>query len=280
MELGRYEEAITMLQKGIDLSTSDEVRADAMFRIGICLTKLEKWADALGYFEILYEAALDVEKSAEVQPIVPGTKVLNTAKLEEWINKVRPHVPGSPMPRVHTLDSIPPVEPKPEAQLTAAEMAQKFLKPSDPMYTRAALMGRDADFSLFRFVIPANRVMRDDMRGGAHEYIPIDPGDTFPTTQNEIYLVFGLVTPSFDEVPLTVECYVETAKITGKEKGLARDHAVLAMNDQSGYFVLSPPETGWQPGLYRCGLFVGGEVSAYTNTDEVRFRIVEPLPAS
>ena len=196
------------------------------------------------------------------------------------MTKVRPHVPGTPMPKVETLESIPPAEPAPEEQMTVAEMAQKFLKPSDPIYTRASLMGKDADFGLFRFVIPANRVMRDDLQGGTHEFIPIDPTDTFATRQEDIFLVFGLMTASFDEVPLTVECYLETAKITGKEKGLTRDHVIMAMNDQSGYFVLSPPETGWPPGLHRCGLYVGGVVSAYTSTDEVRFRIIEPTPTT
>jgi len=277
MELGRYEEAIAMLQKGIDLSTSDEVQADALYRIGICLTMLERWAEALEHFNLLYDAAVDFEQSTKTQPIVPGTKVLDREKLEQWINQVQPHVPGAKkIPKAATLESIPPAEPAAEAQMTVTEMAQKFLKPSDPITTRAALMGRDADFSLFRFVIPANRVMRDDMRGGNHEFIPINPGDTFPPTQQEIYLVFGLVTASYDEVPLTVECFLETSKITGEDKGLTRDQVILAMNDQSGYFVLSPPESGWEPGLHRCGLFVGGEVSAYTNTDEVRFRIHAP----
>ena len=276
MELGRYEEAIAMLQRGIDTSTSDEVQADAMFRIGICLTNLERWSEALEYFDLLHDAALDFESRTKDNPIVPGTKVLDREKLEEWIAKVRPHVPGAKMPEVPTLDTIPPANPGAEEQMTVAEMAQKFLKPSDPITTRAALLGRDADFSLFRFVIPANRVMRDDLQGGTHEFIPINPGDTFFTTQKEIYLVFGLVTASYDEVPLTVECYLEREKISRQDKGLTRDQVILAMNDQSGYFVLSPPETGWKPGLHRCGIFVGGQVSAYTNTDEVRFRIIEP----
>ena len=137
-------------------------------------------------------------------------------------------------------------------------------------------MGRDADFSWFRFVIPASRVMRDDMPGGTHEFIPIDPGDTFFTTQQDIYFVFGLVTASFDEVPLTAECFLETSKITGEQIALARDHIVMSMNEQTGYFILSPPETGWRPGLHLCGLFVGEEVSAYTHADEVRFRIIDP----
>jgi len=48
------------------------------------------------------------------------------------------------------------------------------------------------------------------------------------------------------------------------------------LNEQSGYFRLRAPREGWPPGLYRCGLFVGNEVSAYNHADEVRFRIVHP----
>ena len=38
--------------------------------------------------------------------------------------------------------------------------------------------------------------------------------------------------------------------------------------------------TGWTAGLYRCGLFAGEETSAYTQVDEVRFRILEPTRPS
>jgi hypothetical protein len=49
----------------------------------------------------------------------------------------------------------------------------------------------------------------------------------------------------------------------------------MAMSDQSGYFRLAAPERGWTPGLYRCGLFAGERTSAYTQADEVRFRIIQ-----
>ena len=51
---------------------------------------------------------------------------------------------------------------------------------------------------------------------------------------------------------------------------------MTAMNDQSGYFLLTRPPNGWTNGLYRCGLFAGEKTSAYTLVDEVRFRIVAP----
>jgi hypothetical protein len=137
-------------------------------------------------------------------------------------------------------------------------------------------MGRDADFSWFRFVIPASKVVRDDFPTGAHEFIPLNPGDSFLATQPEIYLVFGLVSASFDAMPLTARCFLETFEIAGEQPAVAQDHVMTTMNDQSGYFVLTPPKTGWTAGLYHCELFAGERTSADTLVDEVRFRIIAP----
>jgi hypothetical protein len=87
-------------------------------------------------------------------------------------------------------------------------------------------------------------------------------------------LVFGLVSASFDAVPLTARCLLETSEMTGEQPAVAQDHAMTTMNDQSGYFMLTPPKTGWVPGLYQCGLFAGERASADTLVDEVRFRII------
>jgi hypothetical protein len=162
----------------------------------------------------------------------------------------------------------------PEEELYA-RAAERF-KPQKALDQRASLMGRDADFSWFRFVIPASNVVRDDFPTGAHEFIPLNAGDSFPTTQTEIYLVFGLVSASFDAVPLTARCFVETSEMIGEQPALAQDRVMTTMNDQSGYFMLVPQKPGWTAGLYHCGLFAGERTSADTLVDEVRFRIISP----
>lgn len=122
--------------------------------------------------------------------------------------------------------------------------------------------------------------MRDDSPTGAHDFIPLNPGNSFPTTQREIYLVFGLVGASYDEIPLTARCFVETSEMNGDARPVAQDRAILSMNDQSGYFMVTPPTGGWTPGLYHCGLYAGERTTAYTHVDEVRFRIVAPSRSS
>ena len=283
MELGQCDQAVKVFEKMTLMNPADLTYADTFFRIGQCKMELEQWTEALIHFEILYEAALEYELATKGVRVKGGQTVLDKEKIAKWIEKVRQKIPNAKSLRDETanLQADDPNTPPP---LTEAELyeqiAQKRLKIDDPIYTRASLMGRDADFSLFRYVIPAEQVMRDDLPGGAHDFIPIKPGDTFPTTQEEIFLVFGLVTASYDEVPHTTQCFLETPKITEDQKPLAQDHIIMAMSEQTGYFVLSTPEAGWTPGLYVCGLYVGHEISAYTHADEVRFRIIEPTQPS
>ena len=305
MELGQHEEAVNLLQKSIELGPTSgsfsEIFLDSIFRIGQSLVALERWEEALLHFEILQEIATVPPESLNAAPpkgnepatIDPGSgenidvptatpsgKIIDNEKLAYWLEKVWQHIPKPEKPIQDANETLPAADPTEVPPDYYTNLAAKKFKPDELFHTRASLMGRDADFSWFRFVIPAGRVMRDDLQVGNHEFIPIDPNDTFLTTQQEIYLVFALVTPSYDAIPLTAECYLETSKITWGEAPLVQDQVVMSTNEQSGYFVLSSPESEWTPGLYRCGLFVGDTVSAYTQSDEVRFRILEPRQSS
>ena len=305
MERGQHEEAVTLLQNSIELGPTSgsfsEIFLDSIFRIGQSLVALERWEEALLHFEILQEIATVPPESLNAAPpkgnepatIDPGSgenidaptatpsgKIIDNEKLAYWLEKVWQHVPKQEKPIQDANETLPAADPAEVPPDYYTNLAAKKFKPDVVIHPRASLMGRDADFSWFRFVIPASRVMRDDLQVGNHEFIPIDPNDTFLTTQQEIYLVFALVTPSYDAIPLTAECFLETSKFTSGEAPLAQDQVVMSVNEQSGYFVLSSPESRWTPGFYRCGLFVGDTVSAYTQSDEVRFRIVEPSQAS
>jgi len=284
MQLGRCKEALAVFGKMSNLDPSDDDYVDTVFRMGQCLVELEQWEDAFVHFQTLFDAAVEFEKNNKDVQLPPGTRVLDKNKIARWIERVRHHVPelaklknGELADRVSSGDSTPAAA-LPGEDLYAR--ATELFKPQEPLDQRASLMGRDADFSWFRFVIPATKVVRDDFPTGAHEFIPLNPGDSFPTTQTEIYLVFGLVSASFDAVPLTAHCFLETSEMTGEQRAVAQDHVLTTMNDQSGYFMLTPPKTGWTEGLYNCGLFAGERTSADTLVDEVRFRIIAPTQSS
>jgi tetratricopeptide (TPR) repeat protein len=281
MQLGKCEEALPVFGKVSDLDPTEDQYADIVFRMGQCLVELERWEEAFMHFYTLYQQAVQFEIQNKDQALPPGTLVLDKNKLSRWLDKVRPHLPAE----MAALEDDQVAALAAGSQRTASadgptkgEVAEVLdrLKPERALDTGGTLAGRDADFSWFRFVIPAGKVMRDDLPTGQHDFIPLNPSDSFPSTQQEIYLVFRLVSDSYDAVPLASQCYLEAAEITGEQRAIAQDRVMMAMSDQSGYFTLSRPDRGWTPGLYRCGLFAGERTSAYTQADEIRFRILQP----
>ncbi len=279
MQLGKCKEALTIFQKLSDLDPSEEEYADSMFRRGQCLVEEERWEEAYFSFQTLYDAAVEFEQKNKHIIFPSGTRVLSKEKIERWLDKVRPHVPelAGRMKEATAAANASAGVPT-ERVLTEKELTERVMeraKPQNALDAQAPLMGKDADFSWFQYIIPARKVMRDDFPTGAHEFIPINPGDSFPASQKEIYLVFRLMSASYDAVPLTAQCYIETPELTGRARPVAQDEVVAAMSDESGYFTLAAPANGWTPGLYRCGLFAGENTSAYTHIDEIRFRIVD-----
>ena len=284
MGLGRCKDALAVSQVGSEFDPTDEEHTTTAFRLGQCMVELGRWEDAYMQFKTLYDATLEFEKSTKDLELPSGTRVLNKATLMQWLDKVRVHVPEFAQ-QVEEEAAANAAQAKAATRTipSEAELAAKAidaLKPQNTLDAAASLVGRDADFAWFRFVIPATKVMRDDSPTGAHDFIPLDPGISFPGSQQDIYLVFSLVTASYDEVPLAARCFKETAELAGAHAAVAQDRLIMSTNDQSGYFVLPRPATGWTAGLYRCGLFAGEETSAYTQVDEVRFRIIEPARPS
>ena len=281
MQLGKCEEALPVFGKVSDLDPTEDQYTDIVFRMGQCLVELERWEEAFMHFHTLYEKAVLFELQNKDNALPPGTRVLDKKKISRWLERVRPHVPAELAATIESSQgpeiASPPAPKSADAGPTKEEIDQVVnrLKPERALDTGGTLVGRDADFSWFRFVIPAAKVMRDDLPTGHHDFIPLNPSDSFPTTQPEIYLVFRLVSDSYDAVPLATQCFLEASEAMGQARVIAQDQVLMAMSDQSGFFRLAAPERGWAPGIYRCGLFAGERTSAYTQADEVRFRIVQ-----
>lgn len=283
MHLGRCKDALTVFGTMFNLDPSDEDYADTVYRMGQCMVDLEQWEEAFAHFQTLYDAAVESEESNKNAELPPDTRVLDKNKIKRWLDIVRPHVPELARQQVEETAAHHRARKEAASGPSEEELYAKAierLKPIKPLEIHASLVGRDADFNWFRFVIPAGKVMRDDFPTGAHEFIPLNPGDSFLTAPQDIYLVFGLVSASYDAIPLAARCFIETSEMAGEQRAVTQDHVMMAMNDQSGYFRLPAPATGWMPGLYRCGLFAGEHTSADTQVDEVRFRVLQPVRLS
>ena len=280
MQLGRCRDALKIFGSVLNLNPSEEDYADTVFRMGQCLVELEQWEDAFVHFRLLYDAAVEFERANKDVPLPADTRVLDKDKLARWLDRVRPHVTEPTEPQADEAAPDPSRGDPQQSEEALLALALERMTPQTALDPGTALMGRDADFSWFRYVISAGKVVRDDLPTGAHDFIPLKPNDTFPTVQPEIYLVFGLVSASYDAVPLTARCFIESSELSPEPRMVAQDQVMTAMNDQSGYFMLARPPAGWTTGLYRCGLFAGERTSAYTQVDEIRFRILDAAEQS
>ncbi len=266
MELERYEEAIVSFTNGIRLSPDAAVYPDSVFRMGQCLSYLERWDQALSYF-------VELERIADWRQ--ESTYAMNfphESQVQGWLLKAKEHVSSSQSPvPIPTLRTDSPFALGLDADSGKKTVSTPFQMTK--VSPRIALMGRDSDFSWFRYVIPAGEVMRDDMQAGTHEFLPFDAGDTFYDLRQDVFLVFGLALASYDEILLSAECYQEDGEFPSQAIPVTSDQVIAGSNEQSGYFLLSAPEGGWAPGVYRVDLFVGDTVAASSQVDEVRFRI-------
>ena len=174
MGLGRCKDALAVSQAGSEFDPTDEEHTTTAFRLGQCMVELERWEDAYMQFKTLYDATLEFEKSTKDLELPSGTRVLNKATLMQWLDKVRVHVPEFAQ-QVEEEAAANAAQAKAAAPTipSEAELAAKAidaLKPQNTLDAAASLVGRDADFAWFRFVIPAKKVMRDDSPTGAHDF--------------------------------------------------------------------------------------------------------------
>ena len=128
--LDRCEEAIEVFANLSSMDPSDEVYADAFFRVGRCLMKLGKWTEALPYFELLYEAALDFDERTKDAPPKAELRVLNTETLAMWVERVKKHIPasGKATPKPDVNKAVPAVEAETPAPLTEDELYEKIAR--------------------------------------------------------------------------------------------------------------------------------------------------------
>lgn len=271
MALNRYTEAIHAMKQSITLSPDGDIYPDAIFRIGQCLAQLSQWDEARKHFD----RVLAIEHWRR-EPIYSMT-FPHLHKVESARTEAIEHATRMNQLTTDTLVPPNPEEPDSSGVVTDAnQLTPQHQLVSSPLSYRDATIGRDSFRAWFSHIIPAEAVERDDIQTGAHDFLPLNPRDTFHPDDPEITLVFGVLLPSYDAIQLTAEYVLEPGSMGSPQSPLGRDTVELTNNEQSGYFVLHAPEEGWPVGIYRVDLFMGDQVSAATHVDEVWFRIVEP----
>ncbi len=272
MELGRYEAAIEAFETGIKLTKFAEFYPDSVFQIGRCLAKLGRWREAIARYERVL-AIRDWRHEDFYALNFP-----DLAKVQAALEEARLHIQADL--GTHEASEVvvqgERLGPEPyEYPLPPLRNGHKYVEPL-PTLDELTPIGTDTVHGAFRQLITARTVIQDDVQTGLHEFIPVNPTDTFQQQDPEVYLVFTLTSNQEDlEVKVTSRWVAEQVRGLAPGTLVGTDTILLGLNERSGYFRLVRHQGGWSPGLYRVDLYLGPQVSTYTHAGEVRFRVVK-----
>ncbi len=107
-----------------------------------------------------------------------------------------------------------------------------------------------------------------------HEIVPVGVTDVFQPSAPAVYVVFN-VFPHYQPYQVFGICFPEQVQGLDPATLIAQDTMYLALEDESGYVKLLPPEGGWKPGRYRVEIHVGFSVSEVSLTGTMRFTVAE-----
>ena len=273
LENERYEDAIVSLQASFQKSKQPPFYPDAIFQLGLAFAKLKQWGKTIGYLQ----QVLDMQELKEQDYY--SLNFPNLSRVEVVLKEARTHATN--ITQLPLTVEVPPstfqtesLKEETSPPLALPNLVQEFPeKGQTPLRVRP--LSVDTVRGWFRQLITAKTIIQDDMQAGFHEFIPLDPGDTFGANQSSIYLVFSLTTPPAGAKQISTQWVFEQAERESSSIVMGTDIVLVDLNDNTGYFVLDKPDGGWPVGTYRIDLFVGEEVSSYTYVADVRFRILD-----
>ena len=106
-----------------------------------------------------------------------------------------------------------------------------------------------------------------------HEIAPVRPTDRFRSDAAAIFIVFSLH-QHYQAFTVFGRCMPEPAAGVAAERIVSEDAMHIALEDESGYLKLSPPQEGWRPGRYKVEIHTGEQVNDMSLMGTMRFTIV------
>ena len=105
-----------------------------------------------------------------------------------------------------------------------------------------------------------------------HEIVPVKPTERFAASAPAIFIVFNLH-QHYQSFKVFGRCMPEA--VTGIAPGaiVSEDAMHMALEDESGYLKLFPPQGGWTPGRYKVEIHAGEEVNDMSFVGTMRFTV-------
>jgi len=105
-----------------------------------------------------------------------------------------------------------------------------------------------------------------------HEIVPVKPTDQFRPDASSIFIVFELH-QHYQAFQVFGRCFPEAVAGLDPETMIGQDAMYIALEDESGYLRLTPPQGGWKPGKYKVEIHAGEQVNDMTLMGTMRFKI-------
>lgn len=105
-----------------------------------------------------------------------------------------------------------------------------------------------------------------------HEIVPVKPTDRFRPDTPAVFIVFHLH-QHYQGFKVFGYCFPEAVAGLDPTVMIGQDAMHIALEDESGYLTLSPPQGGWKPGRYKVEIHVGEQVNEMSLMGTMRFTI-------
>jgi hypothetical protein len=106
-----------------------------------------------------------------------------------------------------------------------------------------------------------------------HEIVPVKPTDRFRSDIPAVFIVFHLH-QHYQGFKVFGRCFPEAVAGLDPTVVIGQDAMHIALEDESGYLTLSPPQDAWKPGRYKVEIHVGEQVNEMSLIGTMRFTIV------
>lgn len=106
-----------------------------------------------------------------------------------------------------------------------------------------------------------------------HEIVPVKPTDQFRPDIPAVFIVFHLH-QHYQGFQVFGHCFPEAVSGLDPTVMIGEDVMHIALEDDTGYLRLSPPQGGWKPGRYKVEIHVGEQVNEMSLMGTMRFTIL------
>jgi len=105
-----------------------------------------------------------------------------------------------------------------------------------------------------------------------HEIVPVKPTDRFRPDTPAVFIVFHLH-QHYQGFKVFGQLFPEAVAGLDPAVMIGQDAMHIALEDESGYLTLSPPQDAWKPGRYKVDIHVGEQINEMSLMGTMRFSV-------